>query len=103
MDKLIDWVLDKLRQGKVIESEELFEAADEAYDGTRAEGAYTDSDAFDACDVAGNVFIAEELERWLNAVEETSENRTEPDESGGCATDGTNGTTRSRRLKKQLL
>ncbi len=59
-------VRELLEQGEAIDNRRLTALADEAFGGSRASGAYTVKDQYDAVEVAANEFVASRAARWLS-------------------------------------
>ena len=63
-------MLFRSEEGKALDGKAFFELADEAYHGTRAEGAYGPSDAYDAMELAVNTFIQERSDPTVETLTE---------------------------------
>jgi O-acetyl-ADP-ribose deacetylase (regulator of RNase III) len=64
--RLANAVLSKLREGEAIGDNRAFnEMADVAFGGTRASGAYSSRDAYDALETGVHAFVEENAGRWL--------------------------------------
>ena len=55
-------MLERLRRGEKTTIEEFYELADAAWGGTRSEGTYSEPEAYNVMEVAGNLFILEQMQ-----------------------------------------
>ncbi len=55
-------MLERLRRGEATTIEEFYELADTAWGGTRSEGTYSEPEAYNVMEMAGNLFILEQMQ-----------------------------------------